>query len=94
MTISGAVQWKKFKAGKPLTRKGAILAQCYECNGYEDEDCLAKHCPLYLWSPYNKNGKLARLDRENSMPEAKRMAQTAGIRAWNAKKSILNTQEA
>jgi len=45
--IKGSFEFKKFKSGKPLTRKQAILAQCYECNGYEAEDCLAEHCPLY-----------------------------------------------
>ena len=48
----------KFSAGKSLTRKQAISAQCYECNGYSIylvDDCLAKHCPLYQWSPWKKN---------------------------------------
>lgn len=55
MPVKGAKEFKKFKDGGSLTRKGAILAQCYECNGYADEDCLAKHCPLYQWSPFKKN---------------------------------------
>ncbi len=87
MSIKGAVQWKSFKAGKSLTRKGAILAQCYECNGCSDEDCHGLSCPLYQWSACNKNAKLGRLDKGNIISESKRMAQTAGIRAWKAKKS-------
>jgi hypothetical protein len=54
MSIKGAIELKRFKEGKLLTRKQAILAQCYECNGYEAEDCLGVSCPLYQWSPYTK----------------------------------------
>ena len=54
MPIRGAKEFKKFQDGIALTRKEALLAQCYECNGYEAEDCLGKHCPLYQWSPYRK----------------------------------------
>lgn len=52
--IKGQKEFKKFKKGLPLTRKEAILAQCYECNGFEDSrvDCGAKNCSLYQWSPY------------------------------------------
>lgn len=46
MGIKGANEFQKFKEGKSLTRKGAISAQCYECNGYESEDCLGLSCPL------------------------------------------------
>ena len=50
--------YMKFKNGEKLTRKQAIGAQCYECNGYSvllAHDCLAKHCPLYQWSPWGKS---------------------------------------
>jgi len=63
--IKGAMEWNKFKAGMPLTRKQAILAQCYECNGYESEDCLGVSCPLYQWSPFNKSGFQVREKRKN-----------------------------
>jgi hypothetical protein len=49
---------ERFKKGLPLTRKQAIGAQCYECNGYSTQkadDCVAKHCPLYEWSPWGKS---------------------------------------
>ncbi len=52
----------KFKSGKFLTRKQAISAQCYECNGYSiflSDDCLAKYCPLYQWSPWKKDERKA-----------------------------------
>ena len=55
MVIKGARQYRLFQEGKPLTRKGAILAQCYVCNGEEEggEDCLGSEtCPLYQYSPY------------------------------------------
>lgn len=60
MIIKGAYQYKLFLEGKPLTRKGAILAQCYVCNGEEegDEDCLGSaSCPLYPYSPYRGKKK-------------------------------------
>jgi len=44
-------------AAKPLTRKEAMLAHCYECMGGYDEgkqDCLGKSCPLYRYYPYKK----------------------------------------
>ena len=58
MPIKGAKEFKKFEEGKPLTRKEALFAQCFSCNGFEAEDCLANHCPLYQWSPYRKKSIL------------------------------------
>jgi hypothetical protein len=54
--MKGQKQYEAFKAGKPLSFKGAILAQCYECNGYEEGgvDCLGVSCPLYQFMPYRK----------------------------------------
>lgn len=44
--IKGANFYAKFKEGKALTRKQAMLAQCYMCNGEEEsaEDCQGKSC--------------------------------------------------
>ena len=55
--MKGKIQYDKFKNGEPLTFKGAILAQCYECNGSEEggEDCLGVSCPLYQYMPYRKD---------------------------------------
>lgn len=50
--------YQKFKAGKRLTRKQAMDAQCYECNGFSTlpgHDCLGISCPLYQWSPWGKS---------------------------------------
>ena len=50
--IKGALQYKKFKEGKSLTRKQAMLAHCYMCNGEENsaEDCKGEEtCPLYQY---------------------------------------------
>jgi len=56
MSIKGQKQYEAFKAGKPLSFKGAILAQCYVCNGEDEggEDCLGVSCPLYQYMPYRK----------------------------------------
>jgi hypothetical protein len=52
--IKGQTQFEKFANGAKLTRREAILAMCYQCNGYEDsnEDCEAKDCPLYGYHPH------------------------------------------
>jgi hypothetical protein len=53
--IKGQVQHQKFLDGKKLTRREAILAQCYVCNGEESSrsDCLGENnCSLYQYSPY------------------------------------------
>jgi hypothetical protein len=55
MVIKGARQHQLFQEGKPLTRKQAILAQCYVCNGSEEGgvDCQGSEtCPLYQYFPY------------------------------------------
>jgi hypothetical protein len=53
--IKGQLEYKKFKNGESLTRKEAILANCYACNGQEDSrvNCEGgKTCPLYQYHPY------------------------------------------
>ena len=45
---------KKMVDKKPLTRKEAIMAHCYDCMGfYEDgySDCKNLNCALYDWMP-------------------------------------------
>jgi len=51
----GCKELKKSDHGESLTRKEAILAQCYTCmGGYSDGrvDCLVSTCPLYQYMPY------------------------------------------
>lgn len=52
--IKGQREWNKFQRGEDLTRKEAMLACCFQCNGFEDsrEDCRGKDCPLYQYAPY------------------------------------------
>ena len=52
--IKGQVQYQKWQKGDKLTRREAILANCYQCNGLEDsnEDCQCKGCPLYQYHPH------------------------------------------
>ena len=52
--IKGFVQYRKFKKGEKLTRKEAMLAKCYDCNGLEESraDCLEDNCPMYDYRPY------------------------------------------
>lgn len=52
--LKGQKEYEKFKKGDRLTRKGAILAQCYICNGEGEGgvDCQGASCPLYQYFPY------------------------------------------
>ena len=59
--LKGQREYEKFKEGDKLTRKRAILAHCYMCNG-EDEggvDCQGSMCPLYQYFPYKHKKGLA-----------------------------------
>ena len=51
----GKMEYNKWKLGKPLSRKEAIICQCYVCCG-EDEggfDCKPLNgCSLYEYMPY------------------------------------------
>ncbi len=63
MSLSGS--YKKFKEGRPLTRREAMEAQCFECNGFTAEkkdDCLGASCALYRYSPWFKSAETALLD--------------------------------
>ena len=43
--------------GKRITRKDAIDAKCYECNGYcadGVEECNIRDCPLWPYSPFRR----------------------------------------
>lgn len=59
MRIKGQKEYERFKNGESLTRKQAMLANCYMCNGLEDSstDCLGKSCPIYKYRPYQKQRK-------------------------------------
>lgn len=52
--LKGQTEYEKFLKGDRLSPKRAILAQCYQCNGFEQSgsDCGGKACPLYAYSPY------------------------------------------
>ena len=53
--IKGHREFRKWKRGESLTRKEAMLAHCFVCNGELESatDCLSqKSCPMYAYSPY------------------------------------------
>jgi len=55
MIVKGQLSYQKWQKGKRLTRKGAIEAQCYICNGQESGavDCQGEStCPLYPYFHY------------------------------------------
>jgi len=68
--IKGQLEYAKFKKGKGLTRKEAMLAMCYQCNGLEESriDCKGYSCPLYQYSPYRDREWV----RQNLEPREKR----------------------
>jgi len=54
MVVKGQREYEAHLRGEPLSRKQAIKAHCYECNGLENSavDCLGFNCPLYAYFPY------------------------------------------
>ena len=52
--LKGQLEYRKWKKGQRLTRKQAILANCYVCNGLEESgiDCGGTNCPLYQYHPH------------------------------------------
>ena len=54
--IKGQIEYNKWKTGVEITRKEAILANCYMCNGLEESsaDCQGKNCPMYQYQPYRR----------------------------------------
>ena len=54
MVVKGQREWESHLRGEPLSRKQAIKAHCYECNGLESSnvDCQGHNCPLYAYFPY------------------------------------------
>jgi len=57
--IKGQKEYEKWKSGANLSRKQAMLAHCYQCNGFEEsnEDCQGKNCPSYQFMPYKGKKK-------------------------------------
>ena len=63
--LKGQKEYSDFKAGKSLSPKKSIIAQCFVCNGEEEgsgEDCRGLSCPLYpffrKWSHRGRKSKL------------------------------------
>jgi hypothetical protein len=53
--VKGQKEFKRFEKGGSLTRKEAILAHCYQCNGFEESgvDCVCGgDCPMYEYHPH------------------------------------------
>lgn len=57
--IIGQKEYNKFKEGKSLTVRQAVLSQCYVCNGQKDSrvDCKGYSCTLYPFSPYGEESR-------------------------------------
>jgi hypothetical protein len=87
MTLEDIKTWREaqgkkellaHQAGKLLSHKQAILAQCYQCNaGYMDgrKDCETPLCSLYGHMPYRKE----KVKRERSEKQKANDAK-AGLR--------------
>jgi len=56
--LKGKLEYEKFQAGCTLSRRDAIAAFCYQCNGGEPpKECKSGTCPLMRWTPYQKKIK-------------------------------------
>lgn len=69
--IRGQLEHKKFLNGEKLTRKQAIMCQCYICNGENEggEDCKGESvCPLYQYFPYKgKKSSISEAENDSFM---------------------------
>ena len=57
MYNSGKSRLIKYLNGEHITRKDAIYAYCYDCQGYCEDgkvECDQTQCPLYTYSQFNK----------------------------------------
>lgn len=50
----------KHLKGENLTLKQAVLSHCYECGGFNREDCQVTSCSLYKHNPYSTKYKAAK----------------------------------
>ena len=74
--IKGQAEFEKFQAGESLSRKQAILAQCFICNGEEQsaEDCKGVSCPLYQYHPHKGRKKVKEPKKAENPEQAEIMA--------------------
>ncbi len=67
--VKGQVEYDRWKNGEKLTRSEAILAMCYDCNGFGEGgvDCMGEDdCPLYKFMSYGKYNKTNNPVKERS----------------------------
>jgi len=72
--MGGKSSFSKFERRESLSRKQAMEAQCYECNGYSFEkvdDCKGFNCPLYQWSPWGTKSNLQNVTCSGSISHIK-----------------------
>ena len=69
--IKGAKEFDKFKKGEKLTRKQAMLAKCYECNGEEESnaDCEVDTCPMFAYRLHPKPEKAHSIGIPTEIPK-------------------------
>lgn len=59
-------------SGKKITKRQAISAKCYDCNGMgEQDDCDIVTCPLYGYSPMVTRREKIRRSIAGASPRAK-----------------------
>ena len=83
--IKGFKEYTKWELDhNSVTMKESILAQCYQCNGFEEgsKDCGSRVCPLYKFHPYNKH----KAKSGRSMTEEQRKAAIERLKKAREKK--------
>lgn len=66
-SYKGRNEYLKFLRGERVTRKEAILAECYACQGFYVDgkyDCKSVLCPLYAFYPYRAD-RVKKKDSDN-----------------------------
>lgn len=71
----GKAEWLKYLETGEVTRKEAMLAQCYHCmGGYDDgpQDCGSAICSLYPFMPYRDGRSRKEVTDEQREASSKR----------------------
>ena len=64
----GKREYEKHLRREQVTRTEAMLAMCYQCQGYYKDgvsDCTNESCPLYPYMPYGTAQHRAKKPRGN-----------------------------
>ena len=84
---AGKLDMLNYLAGKRLTRRYAIRAKCYDCDGMgETGQCEITTCSLYPFSPYKEKTAKKKVSGNATMRFKSANATLEGVTGINATK--------